>query len=98
ARAIYDMRRVIEPRDFICLIAGRCQQPIADAFPQHISVEYGVGYEGIFSQFCVFESYAHMANVYGQAKITRGRFFDAVIPNYFDPADFQSSLEPCDYL
>ncbi len=92
------MRETIQPQDIICLIAGVCQQPIAQAFPKHLSVEYGVGYDGIFAPYCVFESYAHMAKVYGKYGITNGRFFDAVIPNYYDPAEFPFSAEKEDYL
>jgi glycosyltransferase involved in cell wall biosynthesis len=92
------IRQKLQPKDFLCLIAGVCQQPIAAAFPEHMAVEYGVGYDGIFSAFAVFESYAHMAKVYGQRGIANGRFFDAVIPNYYDPADFPFSEEREDYL
>jgi hypothetical protein len=92
------MRETLQPQDFICLIAGVCQQPIAHAFPTHLSVEYGVGYDGIFSPYCVFESYAHMAKVYGKYGIENGRFFDAVIPNYYDPAEFPFMPRKEDYL
>lgn len=98
ARAIAAMRERIEPRDFICLIAGRCQRLIAEAFPSNLSVEYGVGYSGIFAAYCVFESYAHMHNVYGQLHMAQGRMFDAVIPNYFDPDDFPVAPKRDDYL
>lgn len=82
------------PTDFICVIAGRCQQPIADAFPNMLTVEFGVGYGGVFAPFRVFESYAWMHAVYGaQAQggdphQADGRFYDAVIPNYFDVDEF----------
>ncbi len=88
----------LQPLDVLCLIAGVCQQPIAAAFPMHRSVEYGVGYDGIFAHYCVFESYAHQANVYGQRGIKQGRFFDAVIPNYYDPAEFPFMPRKEDYL
>jgi glycosyltransferase involved in cell wall biosynthesis len=88
----------LEPQDVLCLIAGRCQEPIAHAFPTHLAVEYAVGYDGIFAPFCVFPSYAHQAKVYGQRGITDGRFFDAVIPHYYDPAEFPFSVEKEDYL
>ena len=87
-----------QAKDFLCLIGGTCHKPIADQVQEFTSknnmkhdvhvVEYGVGYPGIFSRFCVFESYAWMHNVYGMAKIIDGRYYDAVIPNYFDPLDF----------
>lgn len=77
-----------EPTDFICVIAGRCQQAIADAFPHMLCVEFGVGYGGVFAPFKVFESYAWMHTVYGSQQSdphqADGAFYDAVIPNYFD--------------
>lgn len=88
ARAIEQIRANMEPRDILCLIAGLCQKPIADAFPMLQAVEYGIGYFGVFAPYRVFESYFHMANVYGQTRQARGGFYDAVIPNYYDPADF----------
>lgn len=74
--------------DFICIIGGNCQKMIADAFPQLKSIEFGIGYSGVFSNFRVFESYSHMHNIYGQLKVGDGSFYDCVIPNYFDPKDF----------
>lgn len=86
--AIEGITARVKDRDFICLIGGVCQKPIADAFPNHQSVEFGIGYEGVFSNFRVFESYAWMHTMYGQMGQKDGRYYDAVIPNYFDPADF----------
>jgi glycosyltransferase involved in cell wall biosynthesis len=86
-------------KDFLCLIGGCCQQPIAEAVGAEVlPVEYGVGYHGIFAKNCVFESYAHQAVVYGEQKITDGRFYDAVIPNYYDLQDFALDTEKDDYL
>ena len=81
-----------QPGDFLCVIAGRAQQPIAQAHPDLRCVEFGVGYGGVFADFCVFESYAWMHAVYAQqqggACQANGRFYDAVIPNYFDLDEF----------
>ena len=97
AKAIEEINKRIQPRDFICVIAGWCQKPVADAFPNHINVEYGIGYTGVFADFKVFESYAHMHWVYGKQNDDNGKFFDCVIPNYFDPNDFEYRSEPDDY-
>lgn len=94
AKAIAEIGDHAEPHDFICLIGGRCQAEIATAFPQLLSVEFGIGYGGVIdSAFHVFESYAWMHTVFGSqtggdAHRADGRFFDTVIPNYFDPAEF----------
>lgn len=77
-----------EPHDLILLSGGWTHRAIAQAFPNHINCEPGVGYEGIYSNFCAFESCAWRHHVYAKKGINDGRFFDTVIPNYFDPDDF----------
>lgn len=100
-RAIEAMRTRLKPRDFLCVIAGHLQQPIAEAFPEHQAVEFGVGYEGTFAKHRVFESYAWMHTVYGHqqgAMSANGRFFDAVIPNYFEVEQFPAGDGDGGYL
>jgi glycosyltransferase involved in cell wall biosynthesis len=100
-KVIEDMRKVIQPHDIICNIGGRVQKVISDAFPNNITCEFGVGYEGVFSNYRVFESYAWMHSVYGYlytASRADGHFFDAVIPNYFDIGDFPYSDKKDDYF
>lgn len=79
--------------DVILLIAGRCQEPLAHAFPKHRTVEFGIGYGGSFADFRVFESYAWMHATYAaqggsDAHALDGNAYHAVIPNYFDVGDF----------
>lgn len=93
---IEEIQKRKQPRDFICAIAGLCQKPIADAFPDCLTVEFGIGYSGVFSNYKVFESSAWMHTVYGSlygADQANGNFYDCVIPNYFDPNDFEFSNE-----
>lgn len=89
-RAADEIRNRAEQKDFVCLIGGVAQRPIAEMLPEMVSVEYGIGYYGTFAKFRVFESYAHMHVVYGKQGTEDGKFFDAVIPNYFDMNDFPS--------
>jgi glycosyltransferase involved in cell wall biosynthesis len=96
--AIKEISKRINKKDFICLIGGSCQKEIADAFPAHISVEFGIGYEGIFSKYRVFESYAWMHYVYGLRKIPNGQYYDTVIPNYFGLNDFPFSAKKENYF
>jgi len=100
SRAAVEILRRKCPRDFLCLIGGNCQKPIADAVGADVlTVEFGVGYCGVFAQFRVFESYAHMARVYGMSGADPdGHFFDCVIPNYYDPAEFPFQAEHDDYF
>lgn len=99
---ISSMRSRVEERDFICLIGGHAHKPIADAFPAHISVEFGIGYSGSFAKYRVFESYAWMHSMYGaqatHAGAADGNFFDAVIPSYIEVDDFPFRDQPDDYF
>lgn len=87
----------IRPHDFICIIGGWCQKIIADAFPDHFGVEFGIGYEGTFSKYRVFESYAHMHYIHGFDRNDNGNFYDTVIPNYYDAEEFPFSEKTDDY-
>jgi glycosyltransferase involved in cell wall biosynthesis len=65
-----------------------------------MTVEFGVGYSGVFSNYKVFESYAWMHSVYAQHKdaaTVDGSFFDAVIPGYLDPDMFPLGKGDGDY-
>jgi glycosyltransferase involved in cell wall biosynthesis len=87
-RAIAAIRERLQSHDYICIIAGRAQQEIADAFPELIVVEWGIGYEGTFASNRVFESYAwahRIAGTYGPDDV---HYFDTVIPNSFEPEAF----------
>ncbi len=83
-RAIRDR---IEPGDAVGIIAGRCQETIADAFFQsHPVLEWGVGYVGVLENtHRCFESKAWRHHVAGLRHNDNHRFYDTVIPNAFDP-------------
>ena len=100
ATVINKMRERLEPKDFICLIGGYAHKPIADAFPNHTSVEFGVGYGGVFSKYRVFESYAWMHAIYAghnNPTAVDGHFFDGVIPGYLEPEMFPEGKGDGDY-
>jgi glycosyltransferase involved in cell wall biosynthesis len=78
----------IQPGDLIALPIGSVQAPIPAAFPDHTSFESGIGYEGSWLPYRVFESYAWMHHTYGRQNIHDGRYYDTVIPNPVDPSDF----------
>lgn len=98
SNTIRAMAERIKPRDFICLIGGDCQKIIADAFPNNLAVEFGIGYQGTFSQYRVFESYAHMHYVHGFWRDDNGSFYDTVIPNYYDKEEFPFAEKTDDYF
>ncbi len=96
-RAVKEIKKRAKSRDFVCIIAGICQKQISDGVPELKSVEYGIGYYGVYTPFRVYESYAQMNFVQGTLHDDNGRFFDTVIPNYFDPKDFPFRTKKDDY-
>lgn len=81
------------PQDFICTVGGTAQEPVANAFPHPgtQTVEIGIGYKGTFAKYRVFESYAWLHFIHGHQQRDIVSWYDAVIPNYFDLADFPLS-------
>jgi glycosyltransferase involved in cell wall biosynthesis len=88
-RIIQAIGSLKKPRDFICTIGGVSQKSIADAHPDLMTVEYSIGYEGCYSKFRVFQSEAWRNTMQGRLSQVHGRFFDAVIPYFFDPTEFK---------
>lgn len=87
SRAIPALHDRAEKGDLL-LLTTSTQKPIAAAVPQLLPIEWAVGYEGIDTDFCAFESNAWMHHVYGLRGWRNGRAFDQVIPNFFDVDDF----------
>lgn len=86
-------------RDLLCLTTGWPQAPIAKALPSLTVVEHGVGYEGVLPQSKrSFESSAWMHHVYGLERERLGRWYDTVIPNFFDRRDFKLGAGDGGYL
>jgi len=87
-----------QDNDILLCPMGANHKPVADAV-KLLTVEPGIGYAGISpSAYHVFESYAWMHYIYGLHKIEDGVWYDAVIPNYYDPADFPYQPVKQDYL
>lgn len=77
-----------QPRDLVLFTGGRTHLPIAEELPNMMHCEPGVGYEGVFTDKCAFESYAWMHHVYAKGGFADIRWFDCVIPPYCDPDEF----------
>jgi glycosyltransferase involved in cell wall biosynthesis len=90
-----------QQQDFICVIGGHANKPIADALPNMMTVEFGIGYGGTFAKYRVFETYAWMHTCYGSSSndpnSIDGNFFDAVVPGYIDITEFPFRETPDDY-
>ena len=97
-RAIVEVGKRKQQGDFILCFWGYAHAPIFRAHPELIPVEPGIGWpnEPCTPQ-AIYESYAVMNEIYG--KFNRSpHWYDAVIPNYFDPADFEFEAQPDDYF
>lgn len=105
-RAVQAIADRADPRDLLCLIAGYAQKPIADRLPFLTVAEWGVGYQGVLpNSHRAFESSAWMHYVYGHAAGAtnghdgiNGRWYDTVIPNFFDRRDFKQGAGDGGYL
>lgn len=98
-RVTMAMRRRIGSGDIIFLTMGSAQAPLRMAFPDHVVAECGVGYEGVLpgTHRC-YESLAWMHYIWGRDRVADGRWFDIVIPNAFDPADYIAGAGDGGYL
>jgi len=86
--------------DFLCLMMGTLNKPLANAVGNDVmAVEYGIGYNGTFAKYRVFESYAHMHKIWGAQGgfDPDGKMYDVVIQNYLDPNDYPFQAEKEDY-
>jgi len=94
--AISEINKRKQDGDFLLCTMGHWQKPIADSV-NLIEVEAGIGYEGIFARYKVFESYAWMHYLYGKTGIQQGQWYDAVIPSFFDVTKFPYHETKLDY-
>jgi len=77
-----------QPNDFLLAFWGTTHQTICMAHQDLICVEPGIGYtsESSFCKWRVFESYALLHA--SSPDLNKIEWYHAVIPNYFDPDDF----------
>jgi glycosyltransferase involved in cell wall biosynthesis len=98
--AIEEVGKRKQPNDFILPFWGSGVRPVCDAHPDLICVEPGIGYAGgHWARWKIFESYAIYHAYYGLDAVGQCKqdWYDAIIPNYFDPDDFEYSAEKDDY-
>ena len=84
--SIIEVGKRKKPGDF--LLCFWAQMTVAEAHKDLIVVEPGIGcFNRLFAPYNIFESYAVMHTVYGKMEKSPS-WNDCVIPNYFDPSDF----------
>jgi glycosyltransferase involved in cell wall biosynthesis len=102
AKTIAAIHERKEQGDFLLCPFGGNHKPVADAHPDMIICEPGIGYpHGGFAKFRVFESYSIMHAYLGQPCVetmSNAMWYDVVIPNYFDLDDFEFSATKDDYF
>lgn len=97
-KTIAELRERYEEGDIILLTGGLAHKPIVDAIPHALYCEWAAGYSGWFAPHVCFESYAWRHHCYGANGIHDGRWTDTVIPNFFDPDEWELAPEKEDYL
>jgi len=99
--AIREVGKRKQKNDFILPFWGSGVRPVCDAHPDMICVEPGIGYAGgHWARWKIFESYAIYHAYYGLQAVgsCKQDWYDAVIPNYFDPDDFTFQEKKEDYF
>ena len=98
-RMIAEIGKRKQPRDLICTIAGGSMANVSMAHADLMSVEYSIGYVGTFAKYRVYQSHAWMHLNYGAQGMgeSGGRFFDTVIPGFFETDRFPQNA-PEDYV
>lgn len=100
SRCTEEIKKRKQKNDFILCFWGITQKKITDNFPDCIIVEPGIGYptSAIFAPYKVFVSYAFMHYCYGKMNQSDGKWYDCVIPNYFDPSEFKYNEVKKNYM
>jgi glycosyltransferase involved in cell wall biosynthesis len=99
--AIQEVGHRKRQHDFILPFWGSGVRPVCDAHSDMICVEPGIGYAGgHWARWKIFESYAIYHAWCGLESVgtCRQDWYEAVIPNYFDPEDFNFCKEKDDYF
>jgi len=99
--AIREIQKRKQKNDFILPFWGIGHKEICDFHDDLITVEPGIGYaDQPFAKWKVFESYAiyHAYCGLNAVKSCSQEWYDVVIPNYFDPDDFDYCEDKADYF
>ena len=100
ANAIKEIAARKQPYDIVLHFWGWGHKPIADALPDLINIEPGIGYPGAWARWRVYESHAVMNALAGPSAVAHceQNWYHRVIPNYFDADDFTYSNIKDNYI
>ena len=100
ANSIRVLEEIKQPLDIVCHTFGYGHKAIADAHPDLINIETGIGYPAAFAPWRVYESHAIRNAMSGPESISTcdQNSYYRVIPNYFRERDFVYSADKEDYL
>ena len=105
-----EVKSRIKSNEFLLLPWGGGHRPVVDGLGDIVDeiflVESGIGYDASwqFAPYRVYESHTFMGLSYGKKdgweteNSNIGRPYDAVIPNHWDPEDFEFSPQKEDYI
>ena len=99
--SIHEISLRKQKNDFILPFWGNGCKSICDAHKDLICVEPGIGYAyGHWARWKIFESYAiyHAYCGLNSVGTCKQDWYESVIPNYFDPQDFEFCKDKDDYF
>jgi len=104
ARAIEEIQKRKQEGDLVLAFWGTGHRAVCDALPDMCIVEPGIGYTDTFAPYRVFESYALYHAKLGIKNVSSCFVHDdefendTIIPNYYDPNDFELAPQKDDYF
>lgn len=101
ANAVAEIQRRKQPGDFLLPWWGSGNRAVCDFHSDMIVVEPGIGYAGgHWAKYKIFESYAIYHAYCGLTRVGTcdQNNYECVIPNFFDPADFEFKKDKGDYF
>jgi len=110
ANSIAEINKRKQPDDFLMIMQGYFNKPIADGVDLFLTMEPGIGYRGSVPKlnsgktvYRGFESSYIMNFTYGRENAAtgdtpNGAYYDRVFPNYFDNKDFIYKKDKQDYF
>ena len=98
---IREIKKRKKDDDFLLIMQGFYQKPIGDKVGLLLTLEPGIGYRGSYTWARAFESSYIQNFTYGSEhprQAINGNYYHRVIPNYFDPKDFEYRQKKDDYF